>query len=320
MGRAANRPGVRAGQGPRPDGRPARDRRRPDRARRPGRVPVVGGAADPRPRRRHPDRGRGGARHPPRPPRGPVHRQGRDVHADDGHPVDRVGQPRAAARRRRARGRLGARSRWGSSSTTWRPARTSGTSAARSPRRPDEPSTCESPSRATIVPDRADDRPIEEGARGVSGRPSVHEGARVGRAPRAASCASASPTSRRTRSATSCTWISPTSGTEVHAGQAFAEVESTKSVSDVFSPVDGTIVERNPLVDERPELVNEQPYGDGWLVLISTRGSRRGRCPDWTPSAYSRVRRGPAPAESTHGRASGGSRVEAPLDHSVDPL
>ena len=61
----------------------------------------------------------------------------------------------------------------------------------------------------------------------------------------------------------------PEVGTNVHAGQAFAEVESTKSVSDVFSPVDGAIVERNPLVDERPELVNEQPYGDGWLVLVS---------------------------------------------------
>ena len=61
----------------------------------------------------------------------------------------------------------------------------------------------------------------------------------------------------------------PDVGTNLHAGQAFAEVESTKSVSDVFSPVDGAIVERNPLVDERPELVNEQPYGDGWLVLVS---------------------------------------------------
>lgn len=61
----------------------------------------------------------------------------------------------------------------------------------------------------------------------------------------------------------------PDVGTELHAGQAFAEVESTKSVSDVFSPIDGSIVDRNPLVDERPELVNEQPYGDGWLVLVT---------------------------------------------------
>jgi glycine cleavage system H protein len=60
----------------------------------------------------------------------------------------------------------------------------------------------------------------------------------------------------------------PEIGAEVTADKAFGEVESTKSVSDVFSPVSGTIVERNPLVDEHPELVNEQPYGDGWLIAI----------------------------------------------------
>jgi glycine cleavage system H protein len=60
----------------------------------------------------------------------------------------------------------------------------------------------------------------------------------------------------------------PEIGAVVQAGQPLGEVESTKSVSDVFSPVSGAIVERNPLVDDRPELVNEQPYGDGWLVAI----------------------------------------------------
>jgi glycine cleavage system H protein len=60
----------------------------------------------------------------------------------------------------------------------------------------------------------------------------------------------------------------PEIGSTVAAAQAFGEVESTKSVSDVFSPIDGTIVERNPLLEDRPELVNEHPYGDGWLVLV----------------------------------------------------
>lgn len=60
----------------------------------------------------------------------------------------------------------------------------------------------------------------------------------------------------------------PEVGTVVAADQPFAEVESTKSVSDVYSPVSGTIVERNPMIEDRPELVNEQPYGDGWLVVI----------------------------------------------------
>ncbi len=60
----------------------------------------------------------------------------------------------------------------------------------------------------------------------------------------------------------------PDVGAIVKAGQAFGEVESTKSVSDLFSPVSGTIAMRNPLIEDHPELVNEQPYGEGWLVAI----------------------------------------------------
>ena len=60
----------------------------------------------------------------------------------------------------------------------------------------------------------------------------------------------------------------PEVGTNVTAGQAFTEVESTKSVSDVFAPVSGSVSAGNPLLEERPELVNEQPYGDGWVVVI----------------------------------------------------
>ncbi len=62
----------------------------------------------------------------------------------------------------------------------------------------------------------------------------------------------------------------PDVGAVVEADKPLGEVESTKSVSDVYSPVSGTIVERNPLIDDRPELVNEAPYGDGWLVVIET--------------------------------------------------
>jgi glycine cleavage system H protein len=60
----------------------------------------------------------------------------------------------------------------------------------------------------------------------------------------------------------------PEVGATVRAREPLGEVESTKSVSDVYSPVSGTVVDRNPLIEERPELVNEQPYADGWLVLI----------------------------------------------------
>jgi glycine cleavage system H protein len=67
----------------------------------------------------------------------------------------------------------------------------------------------------------------------------------------------------------------PDVGAAVEADQPLGEVESTKSVSDVYSPVSGTIVERNPLIDDRPELVNEQPYGDGWLVIVETTDAAR---------------------------------------------
>jgi glycine cleavage system H protein len=60
----------------------------------------------------------------------------------------------------------------------------------------------------------------------------------------------------------------PDLGTDVAAGASLGEVESTKSVSDVYAPVSGKVVERNSSLHETPELVNEQPYGDGWLVVI----------------------------------------------------
>jgi glycine cleavage system H protein len=61
----------------------------------------------------------------------------------------------------------------------------------------------------------------------------------------------------------------PEVGAAVEAATPFGEVESTKSVSDVYSPVTGTIAERNPLIEDRPELVNEQPYEDGWLIVVT---------------------------------------------------
>jgi len=60
----------------------------------------------------------------------------------------------------------------------------------------------------------------------------------------------------------------PSPGTQVAAGQAFGEVESTKSVSDIYSPVSGSITERNARLEDAPDLVNQEPYGEGWMVLI----------------------------------------------------
>jgi glycine cleavage system H protein len=60
----------------------------------------------------------------------------------------------------------------------------------------------------------------------------------------------------------------PEPGTEVTAGEPLGEVESTKSVSDIYSPVSGEVVERNDDVEATPELVNSDPYGEGWLVVV----------------------------------------------------
>ena len=60
----------------------------------------------------------------------------------------------------------------------------------------------------------------------------------------------------------------PEVGAEVRAGEPFGEVESTKSVSDVYAPVTGRVVERNEQLVDNPQLVNEDPYGQGWMISI----------------------------------------------------
>ena len=60
----------------------------------------------------------------------------------------------------------------------------------------------------------------------------------------------------------------PDKGTEVGAGKPYAEIESVKSVSDVYSPINGTIVETNQEVVEAPEIINEDCYDAGWMVKV----------------------------------------------------
>jgi glycine cleavage system H protein len=60
----------------------------------------------------------------------------------------------------------------------------------------------------------------------------------------------------------------PELGAPVTAGAAFGEVESTKSVSDLFAPVSGNISGRNDALNDQPDLVNSDPYGEGWIVEI----------------------------------------------------
>ena len=60
----------------------------------------------------------------------------------------------------------------------------------------------------------------------------------------------------------------PEVGSDVTAGRVVGEIESTKSVGELFAPVDGTVAEANTAVVDAPELVNSDPFGDGWLVKV----------------------------------------------------
>lgn len=61
----------------------------------------------------------------------------------------------------------------------------------------------------------------------------------------------------------------PAVGSELAEGKVVGEIESTKSVGELFAPVDGTVTEINDAVVDAPELVNSDPFGDGWLVKIA---------------------------------------------------
>ena len=61
----------------------------------------------------------------------------------------------------------------------------------------------------------------------------------------------------------------PSTGSEVQKEEVFGTVEAVKTVSDLFMPVTGTVAEVNPLLDSQPELVNTDPYGDGWMVKVT---------------------------------------------------
>ena len=60
----------------------------------------------------------------------------------------------------------------------------------------------------------------------------------------------------------------PTVGEELNAGDVFGTIEVVKTISDLFMPVSGTILEQNEALEDKPELVNQDPYGAGWLIKI----------------------------------------------------
>jgi len=64
----------------------------------------------------------------------------------------------------------------------------------------------------------------------------------------------------------------PERGARLEAGATFSEVESTKSVSDIYAPVAGTVVEVNTELTDAPQRVNEDPYGEGWILKLELNG------------------------------------------------
>ena len=66
----------------------------------------------------------------------------------------------------------------------------------------------------------------------------------------------------------------PAAGSAVTQFETFGEVESVKSVSDLFSPVSGTVAEVNSTLEDKPELVNEDPYGEGWMLRVTIADER----------------------------------------------
>ncbi|MBO1739899.1 glycine cleavage system protein GcvH [Leifsonia sp. TF02-11] len=61
----------------------------------------------------------------------------------------------------------------------------------------------------------------------------------------------------------------PAEGSDVAVGRVVGEIESTKSVGELFAPVDGTVAEANQAVVDAPELVNSDPFGEGWLIKVT---------------------------------------------------
>ena len=62
----------------------------------------------------------------------------------------------------------------------------------------------------------------------------------------------------------------PRVGKVVKQGEPMGVVESVKAVSEIFAPLSGTVVEVNKILEDRPEIVNKDPYGEGWIVVLET--------------------------------------------------
>lgn len=96
----------------------------------------------------------------------------------------------------------------------------------------------------------------------------------------------------------------PAVGSAVTAGQPCGEIESTKSVSELFAPVDGTVLEVNEAVGNAPEMVNVDPFGEGWLFRLRVTGTGSELL---DAEAYGALTRGSGPGTSGSGPGASGS-------------
>jgi len=68
----------------------------------------------------------------------------------------------------------------------------------------------------------------------------------------------------------------PAAGTALEKAQSFGVIESVKTASDLYAPVAGEVIEANPALADKPELVNDDPYGDGWMIRLRLTGGSKG--------------------------------------------
>jgi glycine cleavage system H protein len=87
-------------------------------------------------------------------------------------------------------------------------------------------------------------------------------------------------------------------GTRLAAGDEFAELETIKANQSLFSPLGGTLAEINPALEGTPELINQAPYGDGWLAIIEVADGETDRAKLLDPHAYLAVMKSQAEQET----------------------
>jgi glycine cleavage system H protein len=81
----------------------------------------------------------------------------------------------------------------------------------------------------------------------------------------------------------------PNVGTKVKQGEALGSIEAVKAVADIYSPISGEVIEVNPLLNDKPESMNQDPFGKGWVAKLKTSNLAAERSNLLSPAAYSEI-------------------------------